>query len=281
MQNTDRMKNSLYLLLLLPIFFSSCHIMDLPYTRTPSGPYVQTKEGKKFTGSSANKSLGIFARDKIILGDTSFLSRDVAFYSTGGETYANIGRRSFAKQVAYGKINLYRLISQNTSSSTSYNGMGGSTTTTSTHNSISYYIQPEEGAPLESLKYKHLLPLVEQNSPEGKMLEKFRRKRVVTRILGYGSLGAIVTGFAIAAASPGTGAALVGIGLFVTLPTYMVKLIVNKNRLLQTVLLADKGDPKKAYHEEVGKEKHKAVDNKQPVDNKKPANNYLLPTTGW
>ena len=85
---------------------SSCRTLNLPDTRTPSDPYVQLKNGKKYTGSSAQRSTGIFVKDKIILGDTSFKTKDVDFYSTGGATFANVGRKTFAHQVAAGKINL-------------------------------------------------------------------------------------------------------------------------------------------------------------------------------
>ena len=230
---------SLFALVVL-ISASSCRSTSkLPYTSTPSAPYVQLKDGKKYEGTSAQRSTGLFIRDKIELGDTSFKTKDVAFYSTGSSVFANVGRKIMAAQVAAGKINLYKYTS--TYTSTSFNGSGGSHT--SSHTSIHYYIQNEAGRPVKTLNYNNLLPMVMTNTPEYQMLERYRKTRVVTRSLGYGALGLMVGGAILVGSKSNStsniGAAMAGVG-FAALWPWLGIYTVNRVKLLKTVLIADK-----------------------------------------
>ncbi|MEI8280525.1 MAG: hypothetical protein WCG87_12250 [Bacteroidota bacterium] len=236
-------KHTIYVTLLLLLSLSSCRVMSLPETRTPSDPYVQLKNGEKFTGTSATRSTGVFVKDKVILGDTSFNSKDVAFYSTGGVTYANVGRKLFAQQVADGKINMYKY----TKISTSSNGRGGGT---STHVQNYYFIQKGDSKDVKPMSYKNLKPMVQINTPEYKMLEQYRKTRVISRILGYGSLGLIGVGAAVVSGSTGAGAALVAGGIVSAFGWYGTK-GVNNNKLLKTVIIADKTDAKSSGHTRV------------------------------
>jgi len=121
---------------------SSCRVrLHVPNTTTPTEPFVQLKDGEKFKGLSVERNSGLFVKDKIFIGDTSFKSKDVAFYSTGHNNYANVGRKTFATQVADGKINLYSYLY--TTTTTSMNGHGGMST--STHQHINYYVQKGMG----------------------------------------------------------------------------------------------------------------------------------------
>jgi hypothetical protein len=220
---------------------------NLPYTQTASQPYVKLKSGARYNGSSAERSNGVFVKDKIVLGDTSFKTKDVAFYATGGATFANIGRKNFATQVAAGKINLYKY--EYTTTSTSF-ANGASSTSTSKH--ILYYIQKKEDAPVMPLSYRFLQPMIEKRTPEFKMLEKYRQKRTVNRCIGYGSLGLLAAGIAMTGSNNTTvstmGVAAAGIS-FVGGVVWGIGVGANKNRLLKTVLIADGMGKKKGHHE--------------------------------
>jgi hypothetical protein len=237
------MKNTIYIAFIL-LFATSCHVMRVPDTHKSTEPYVQLKNGQKFTGTSAERSSGLFVKDKIVLGDTSFRSRDVAFYSTGGTTFANVNKKTFAPQVASGKINLYRY------ASTTSTGSGSSKTT---HHQINYFIQRMDGDPVKSLSYKHLAPMITANTPEFKMLEKYKRTRTVSRILGYGALGLIGGGLILAnsnSSAADMGASVAGVGLL-SFVSWTVLRFSTHGRLLNTVIIANKTDRANEHHSRV------------------------------
>ncbi len=233
------MKLHMYLAFFVLITTSSCRMWDLPETRTPSGPYVQLRSGKKIEGSSAERERSFFVNDKITVGDTTVKSKDVSFYSTGDKTYANVGRRTFAPQVASGKINLYKY----EYTSTSYDHYANGVTRVSHNRHISYYIQNGSGSPIKPLCYKYLAPMVKPNTPEFEMFQKYRRTRTIGRVLGFGSIGLIGGGAAMAKSSnSGTaslGTSIEGVGV-AALIGWAVMSLPNSIRLLKTVLVADK-----------------------------------------
>lgn len=238
------MKKTLILAIGAMIGMASCK-SSLPYTQTSTQPYVQLKTGKRYDGATAKRKNWI-VKDKIVLADTSFKSKDVAFYATGTNTYANVGRKSFATQVAAGKINLYKY--DYSVSSYDPNAMAGTQFKSSKR--VAFYIQNKEGQDVQRLTYRNLVPMVETGTPEFKMLEKYRKSRTVSRSMGYGGLGCIVGGAAMAFSSEnatvqGVGASMFGAGLLSVMSS-MVTSMINNTRLIKTVIIADKG-PRKGH----------------------------------
>ena len=238
------MKLLSYLSVSLVLFFGSCKIEKVPNNHKETPPFVQLKTGAKFEGSNAERKATLFNGDKIVLGDTTFKTKDVAFYSTGGTTFGNVGRKTFAWEVAYGKINLFKQVTETQEHSTTTMANGSTMSSTTTHHHIYYYIEDKDGAPLHHLSYNNLKPMVMKGTPEFSMLEKYRQKRVVTRAIGYTSLGLVVAAFAFQ--KPGVAALGIAGGV-----TWFVKKGINTGRLIKTVLIADKMDGKRGSHKRV------------------------------
>jgi len=94
------------------------------------------------------------------------------------------------------------------------------------------------------LSYRNLASIEEPKTPEYKMLEKYRKTRIVSRSLGYGSLACLVAGFALPSitnndklnnAAPGIAA--IGFGAVIG---WLCVIGPNQARLLKSVLIADK-----------------------------------------
>ncbi|MDR3681187.1 MAG: hypothetical protein P4L41_14565 [Flavipsychrobacter sp.] len=245
----------IYAAIALIALTTSCKTQQrLADLHTAKEPYVQLKDGAKFTGSDVDRKHGAFKKDKITLGDTSFRTKDVAFYSPGDFTYANIGRKTFATQVLTGKINMYRYESTSTSYSGTGGGFGGGGfgggmghTTTQHH--LSYYIQKTDDAPVVSLSYNHLKPMITPRTPEFKMLEKYRTRRVTSRALIIGSGILFAGGVALLGGSSDTQAAIGGAAMLAGVGSFFSWFFVagtNRLRLYKAVLLADHA--KKTIH---------------------------------
>lgn len=233
------------------LFFTSCKTMNLPYTSVKTEPYVRLKTGEKYVGKSIDRSSGFLVKDRITLDDTTFKTRDVDFFSTGSDVYANVGGREFALQVGAGKIGLFKYETL----VTSYDRDSHSA---KTHRRIIYYIQKQPDAPLMGLTYKNLKPLVMPNTPEYAMLAKFEKTRKIQRIIGYSSLGLLVGCIPVALSDGKKGSAAgkissaMAITAVVGLPTCWMMKIFNYPKLLKTVIIADKIEKdKNAKHRRV------------------------------
>ncbi len=126
-------------------------------------------------------------------------------------------------------------------------------TSNSTH--TYYYVQKEAGMPVHPLTYRTLRPLVQTNTPEFAMLEKYRKTRTVSRSLGFGSLGLMVVGATIAfrnidnANVSGAGGAMFGARVLSGFG-WLYTTMGNSRKLLKTIIIADKSD-EKGSHERV------------------------------
>jgi len=179
---------------------TSCKFpLKLTTIQTDTQPHVTLKNGKKLEGSDPEYKDRAFAADKIKIGDTTVKAKDVVFYSSNGINYANVSKRktTFASQVAAGKINVYKYESTYTSYSAPTPGYGGRGHYSTKH-SVNYYVQKKYGSPVLSLSYKNLRPMLQKNTPEFKMLENYRKTRIVSRSLGYGALACLASGIALA-----------------------------------------------------------------------------------
>lgn len=225
------------------LFATSCKTMNLPNTIVKTEPYVRLKSGEKYMGKNIERSEGFLVKDRITLDDTTFKTKDVAFYSTGQNTYANIGRRFFASQVGAGKIGLFKYIVVTT---TVQNGFA----TTSAR--AQYLIQKQPDAPVKKLTYANLKPLVQPNTPEYAMLQKAKGARLAAQISGVICFGLLAGGTGmLAAESYGIGAAMLAGGCLAYIP-FGVFHMTNKNRQLKTVIIADQIEKdKNAKHRRV------------------------------
>lgn len=225
------------------LFATSCKTMNLPYTIVKTDPYVRLKSGEKYMGKSIERTEGIFVKDRIVLDDTAFKTKDVAFYSTGMNTYGNLGRKFFASQVGAGKIGLFKYT---TITTTVQNGFA------TTQARVHYFVQKQPDAPLKPLTYKNLKPLVQQNTPEYAMLQKAKSARLAAQISGVVCFGLLAGGVGMTAAGNyGAGAAMLAGGCLAYIP-FGVFNLTNKNRQLKTVIIADKIEKdKNAKHKRV------------------------------
>lgn len=218
---------------------TSCQSSRIPYTQIHAKPFVQTKDGTTINANSVRRNAGLFQKDLIIADNKSFKPKEVAFYSDGIHNFANINKRGFGIQVAEGNINLFMYISGYSNIRTENENL-----TYITHGkTIYYYIQKNEREKVKKLNYNNLREMIAPNTVEYKKLESYRIGRIVTRTIGYAALGAIASGYLMVKYGTGDmrnlGNTFMAGGLLSSF-LWMTIYIPNKNKLLKTVLLADK-----------------------------------------
>jgi hypothetical protein len=227
------------------VLASSCKMARLPYNAQQGKPYVALKDGRRIEATTV-KPVSDFSLDsKLQADDTFFKLREVAFYSTGNETFANVGRKMMAQQVASGPINIYRY-SYNTVSthttSTSGTYYTSTATTTEHQKHQTFYIQGGDNKPISTLTYRHLMPMLDMNSPAANLALRYKKSRTVARATGFGGIVLFVGGMIMgvsgktSTANTGTVVGAVGLGSMVTA---MGITLHNKPRLLKSVLLQD------------------------------------------
>ncbi|MDR3681186.1 MAG: hypothetical protein P4L41_14560 [Flavipsychrobacter sp.] len=249
------MKTIFYTVITL-VLFSSCKTTKrLPDLQTPTKPYVLLKDGRKYIGTKVNEEAQGLVTNKITLDDKIFDSKDVAIFSPGDFTYANVNRYSFAPQVVAGKINVYRYQGASESYANSYNtnsSYSSESERSSSTRHLGYYIQDTDSGEVKRLSYKNLLPMVERGSPEYRAIKKYRRKQIITKVLSYTGTG-LMLGGAIWAEADGsnTGLGLFVAGLVISIPSTRAW-VLNEERLFGIVLSLDHYVPKKAFHKQVG-----------------------------
>jgi len=174
----------IYILVGLLLCISSCKVVDLPYTRTACDPYVKTWSGETFTGTTVERKPGRSQKDIIRIDSVSVKSKEVAFYSTGHDNYANVGKKAFARQVAAGEVNLYQYISYSRHSTKPQKYRLAGIKSQNLY-AGGYFIQKRLNEPLEYLNYRNLRSMIAPQTPAAKMLEKYRRSRILPRIIDY------------------------------------------------------------------------------------------------
>jgi len=244
------------------LLFVSCKMPKIPNTHSATDPYVQTKEGKRVEAKNVERTRGLFRKDQIMADGKAFKPKEVAFYATKDDVFANVklnttmfnNKKNFAKQVAAGKVNLYRIMvttyeQHQVGGGAGFGGPQGSYS--SHHTSPHYYIQHADGEPVKPLSYKNLLAIETPKTPEYKILEQYHKKRTFTRALGYGGLGLMVGGAVVAGKSADENVGIAGVAAF--LVGFFAEFVDfpmaahNSIRLLKSVLKADEGfDPKRA-----------------------------------
>ena len=217
------------------LLFVSCKMPKIPNTHSATDPYVQTKEGKRVDAKNVERKQGLFHKDQIVADGNSFSTKDVAFYATKDDVFANVklnttmfnNKKNFAKQVAAGKVNLYKIMvttyeQHQVGGGAGFGGYQG--THSSQHTSPHYYIQHADGEPVKPLSYKNLLAMETPKTPEYKILEQYHKKRTFTRALGYGGLGLMVGGAVVAGSSSSDNALSIGFAAFMVgfLPSLLI-----------------------------------------------------------
>lgn len=245
------MKNTLYIIFILTLFASCKTFKRLPDLHTPTTPFVLLKNGQRYTSNKAGEETKGLVTTKITLGDSTFDSKDVAIFSPGDFTYANIERASFAPQVASGKINVYRYQGASEDYVNSYNSNSSysseSERSSATHH-LGYYIQLSDTGAVKKLNYKNLLPMVPYGSPEYKQLKKYKKIKTINTILRY-TATALLFGGGTWEQIDGSyvGAAMFGVGLAILIPSSRA-LSQNEEKIFGIVLSLDHYVPQKAFH---------------------------------
>jgi hypothetical protein len=181
-------------------------------------------------------------KDKIVLGDTSFPSKNIAFYCDGSNTYANIGKKIFATQVASGPINVYKFEYTTThyeGFNNSFSGFNNSVVGGQhTNRHSSYYIQQKDKMDIKFFNLKNLSSMVPPNSPGYDILQKCKAKDKTRKIIKYSSLGLIGIGAAVGGSDAVTGVGLMGAG-FVGEIVALVKRVNNYQRMYDAIQVID------------------------------------------
>lgn len=198
------------------------------------GPSVTLKTGQTIADESVRMREPLFGRDKVVAGDQTFLAKEVKYYQTNTERYANVGKSTFARQLQGGALSLYR--HQYTVESVSI-APGGRTSSSSRVVTVDYVQKGGPTAPIVLLEPKTLRPLVADYRPAKALMEREAQLRRKQRIVGYGCLGAAALGIGlIVAGSSGSSdgastAAASGVGLMlISGITTFVKSAVYRNK---------------------------------------------------
>lgn len=207
------LKQITYLAALCLLLATSCKLPYQTGTFKPDEPFVKLKSGQTFEGESVRTKQRVFASQKIEIDGKSYKSKDVALYSDGRNTFANVGRNTYGEKVFGNDINIFR----NISIETSVNSNGSS----SSHTRVRDYIQYQNGNKYtyKLMTYGRLKSLIPPDGAAADQLKKAGTNRMIAKICGWGGLAMLFTGsvMAVGAAandgSPGVGAAVAGIGL--------------------------------------------------------------------
>lgn len=198
------------------------------------GPSVTLKTGQTIADEQVRMREPLFGRDKVVAGDQTFLAKDVKYYQTTRERFANVGKNTFAKQLQGGPLSLYRY--QYVVESTSM-GAGGRMRSSSRVVTVDYVQKGGPSAPIVVLEPKTLRPLVADYRPSKALMEREAQLRRTQRIVGYGCLGAAALGVGLIVAGSGgdsdgaSTAAASGVGLLlVSGITTFVKSAVYRNK---------------------------------------------------
>jgi len=238
----------MFIIICIAVFFASCKVVELPYTRTACDPYVKTWSGETYKGTKVERRVGIFEKDIIRADSISIKSKDVAFYSTGHDNYANVGKRAFARQVAAGTVNLFQYLNDvDYATNPKRNRLAG--VGLKSIYARDYFIQKNMNEPLEYLNYRNLRSMITPGTPEAKMLEKYRRSRILPRIIDYLSFAIAATGYGLAMKGiDNLDGNLIGRGLEIFVlsgvPVLLNGLLHDKcsRKLFKAVLLADRAN---------------------------------------
>ena len=177
-----------YLIFPYIIFVSSCKIIDkVGREPKPQAPFVELKNGQTISAKEVGQEAD-FNGNRIVVDGKAIKKKDVAAYSDGSQTYANIGKGTFARRIAEGKINAY--------------------------DKYDYYSEYLEGVRLKKLyiqdsgsheisfmQFKTLMPMIPANTPAGKVLQNYKKTRTIWQLTTLGGFGCFIAGSMIAGSS--------------------------------------------------------------------------------
>jgi len=180
-----------YLLIILcacTISFTSCKVYKFHGEGhvAPQDPHVELKTGQVIQGEKVERVTG-FHKDRIVIDSQYFKSKDVAYYSNGYQNYANVGGKDFAMQIAGGNINVYRLDME-----ISYNDKFNNSTKSGT--AFYYYIQQDGKKEVQTLSFRHITPMIPDNTSSFEYLKHLTRNRNIAKTSLYGGMGLFVLG---------------------------------------------------------------------------------------
>jgi len=148
----------------------------------------------------------IAKNNKLRVDDSvTYRKKTVSTFSNGKFIYGCIKKKSFAKLIYLGDINVYQTVSQSTT--TSY---GGGSNSTHTHTSVKDYIEKEGTGKLMFLDYKSVKKLIPRKDPGYQYLALYKKNRTIGNVVMAGGFamfigGAVIAGNSVNNSSSGKG----------------------------------------------------------------------------
>ncbi len=223
------------------MLFSSCQIYTAHIVTTKPQPYIQLMDGKVIKAPKIEWSFENFQKEMVVKGRV-YDAHDIAFYSDGNNSFANVHGRNFAEMISEGKINVYKTqhFKILTGKKTGY-GAGPYLR----HNSIldHYYIQNMQARnkrTVVKLNYNNLKILIPYDAVAYNYLNQYKHQRKFSTVTGCIGVAAIIGGFALTNIKggktnyKGLGLATMGVGVGITAASLAFK-IPYKKRLFRIV----------------------------------------------
>jgi hypothetical protein len=220
------------LFITLLLFAASCHpVLQLGKKPAAVAPYVRLKDGTVIHAKEAGQEMD-FQNSRIVADDQAFPRKQVAIYSNGEQTFANLHNGKFGPKIAEGKINVYSV-------------------TNAAHYGYPYhdygelYIQDSGSSNLRYMRYRTLKPMIPAYSPAGQVLAGYKQTRTVVRLTLLGGFAAFFAGTAIAGngvmQNNGDGKIRTGMAMIVggagIITTATISLYANKTKMRRAVAI--------------------------------------------
>ncbi len=189
------MKSLLYLSV-IAILFSSCQKHEFKSIVVSSQPYLQLKDGTVIHTHEVTWHKDKF-REEFSVNGVPFSGDEVAFYSNGKNSYANV-HDHFAKLISEGNVNVYKTQHLKMTRANKKNGYAGGPYME--RNSVifdHYYIRNMQrgNVALSKLTYKSLEPLIPGKAVAYNYLKHYKHERNATTITTLAGVGLFVGGY--------------------------------------------------------------------------------------
>lgn len=206
----------------------------------PEAPYVVLKNGKRIEGEKVTKKEGtLFTKGKITVNGIVYKPKEVAMYSDGESTYANIGKNMFAEKYYGDSIKVFRY-SETVYSAPSMGPGGSGMTGGGPHNRVRDYIQVGNTMAFKSFRYKTLKKMIPTGAPAYQYVKQYKQSKIITKSMVWGGVvmlfGGAIMGFnqLEKEKSPAVGFTIAGIGGLAFLSSPIVAFF-NHNNLYKAV----------------------------------------------
>jgi hypothetical protein len=226
------MKN-LYYLLIPVLFFASCKLPQYSNTnRQVPDPYVELKDGTNIQAEKVQVKYGVIGLGTRIIADgNKYNPKEVAFFSTGENKYACVGKKPLiCPEVVDGKINLYRQLYEEVDMKT---GMS--------HTRAIYFMQDANAKEVTAITYNRLAKIIQPDAAAHSYLDRYQKTKKMTTVGKLASLGAFVGGIALIGSAPAPAIAAMSAG-FLGYFSFSVVRMVNRIKLYKAIDVYNKSE---------------------------------------